>query len=239
MPINWKEYRTLFHFPLPLALIGIVTIGAVFSPSIHLNRLIITYLLVIFGLVLGAYAFDAMYADWRPVIQNISQTTLWIIAIVGVSGFASIATYAIIKTSLTGIIVAIVLMFFIITYNLEFPKWIHNKWGFSVAWGATPIIASYYYQSLTINWIMILLGITGFIFAYEEWHTTNTKSPIQKRISDLKISVKWMHNIQYDTIVEMLELDRKFIRKETFKITSIYCYSLFTLGMTLLIWRLT
>jgi hypothetical protein len=238
MSINWKEYRTLFHFPLPLALIAIVTYGAVVSPTIHINRLAITYLLILFGLVFAAYSFDAMYADWRPMIKNIKQSTLWLIAIVGISGFASIATYAIIKTSFYGIIVAVLLMFFIVAYNLEIPKWIHNKYGFAISWGSLAIIGSYYYQTLTVDWMYIPLFITGFLIALQEWYTSNTHSPIQENISKLK---HW-HNAFNNTtfvVVGDIEVSRKIVRKETFRITSLFCYTNFAIAMMLLMWRLS
>lgn len=227
---KWKEWRLIFHLPLPLAVIGLVTYGAAFSPLIHIDRLIITYLLVLFGLVLTAYPLDALYSDWSDKISRDVKIYLPMIFIIGASGFITLSIYAILKTSLTGIVVTLVLMFFLVAYNMEKPKWIHNKWGFAVSWGGFVVIASYYYQSLQLNWIMIPLFIFGMLMALTEWFTTNTKSPIQQAISQMKMDINEPDNFEYQ---------RKTIRKQTFWITSLWCYANFFFAMTLLMWRLT
>lgn len=219
---NIREWKVVFHFPLPLAVVALTTIGACVSPQIHIDRLIITYLLILFGLVFAAYSFDALASDWKFLIRGIQQWQLILLALIGLMGFIGISIYATIKTSLIGILVALVLITFIVTYNLEVPKWLHNKWGFAISWGGFVTIASYYYQSLQISLIMIPLFLTGFLFAIMEYHTTNTHSILQRGITSLN--------------KEMPE--RKLMRKETFTITSLMCYSLFTLSMTLLMYRL-
>jgi len=217
----YKQYRTLFHWPLPLAVIAIVTFGAIVSPTIYINRLIITYLLVLFGLVLAAYSLDALSADWKFLIVDIPKWLLYTLAGIGIAGFIITAGYAIITTSLTGIIVAIILLTSVVSYNLEIPKIVHNQYGFSLSWGAAAIISSYYYESLQISWFIVLLGITGFLIGMQEWYTTNTKSPMQKAISNI------------------ITPERKVLRKNTFLSTNLMCYSLFALSMTLLAWRLS
>jgi hypothetical protein len=220
--MEWKEWKLLFHLPLPLAVIALCTIGSIVTPTVHLDRLIITYLLVIFGLVFAGYSLDALYADWRPLITGIKQWQLWTLTTIGIVSFIGISIYATITTSITGIAVLLILIISIVCYNLEIPKWVHNRWGFSLTWGALPIVLSYYYQSLTISILMLPMGLTGFLLAFQEWNTTNTKSPMQQTIGELSKT----------------DPQRRILRKETFKITSIYCYSLFALAMTLLAWRL-
>jgi hypothetical protein len=216
-----KQWRTVLHFPLPLAVVALVSIGAVVSPVIHIDRLFITYLLILFGLIMVAYPLDALFSDWKFRIKSISSNQLIGLAVIGTLGYSVTAAYAIYHTSLTGIIVAIFIGFFLISYNSEHPKWIHNKWGFAISWGGLPIIASYYYQSLQINWIMIPLFISGFLLAMQEWYTTNTKSVIQQKLNHLAVD-------------EM----RKTIRKETFRSTTLMCYTQFAFAITLLAWRI-
>lgn len=232
--MSWKEYRLVFHWPLPLAVIALVTYGALVSPTIHLDRLAITYLLVLFGLVLTAYPLDALKSDWKFMIKGIQPWKLISIGALGLAGFIAISAYAIIQTSRIGILVAVVLILAVVCYNLETPSWIHNKYGFAITWGSLAIVASYFYQSIQLNWIMIPLGVTGFIIAMQEWYTTNTKSPIQQSLTKLK-------TINYLPIDELAvatrEKNRITIRKETFRITSIYCYANLSLALTLLAWR--
>lgn len=233
--IYWKEWRLILHFPLPLAVLALVTFGAVVSPSFHLDRLLISFLLVFFGLVLVAYPIDAIYSDWSKFILYIKFKYIIIMIFIGVGGFLITAIYAILNTTLLGIIVAALLMFAIVTYNSEKPKWAHNRYGFAVAWGAGPMAASYAYQTLTLNWIMIPLAVTGFLIAMQEWFTTNTKSPIQQAITKLKTYNK----LPVDDMMPMTrEKERVIIRKETFRVTNLMCYSLFSLAMTLMLWRL-
>jgi hypothetical protein len=225
--MNWKQYRLLFHWPLPLAVVAITTYGAVVSPEINIKRLLITYLLILFGLVFAAYSFDALVADWKDKINDISSKTLLGIALLGITGFFLVAAYAIIYSVWWGVFVALILAVFVICYNLEKPKWFHNKWGFAVGWGAVPIMGSYLYQSLSVNWIMLLLFLVGILLALQEWYLTNTKARIQKDLSMLK-----------SFTTQESELLRKDIRKQTFWVTSLFCYVNFTLSMTLLVWRI-
>lgn len=216
-----KQYRTLFHFPLPLTVVGMVTIGAVLSPTFYINRLIVTYLLILFGLVMAAYSLDARCADWKFLIKDIPQWQLEALGVGGVCGFVLIATYAILNTSMTGIIVAIFLMFFIVAYNIELPKWIHNKYGFAISWGSASMIGSYFYQSLSVNIMLVPLGIVGFLIALQEWYLGNTRSGLQQGISAMERSQ-----------------NRKDMRKASFTALSFMCYAWFSVGMLLLFWRL-
>jgi hypothetical protein len=225
--MDWKQFRLLTHWPLPSAVISIVTYGAVVAQKINLQRLGITYLLIFFGLVCAAYAFDALVADWRDQLKDVSRKILFLIASIGVVGFLFTVVYAIQQSAWFGVIVAGLLMIFIITYNLEIPKWMHNKWGFAIAWGGVPAAASYLYQTLTLNWIMLPLFGVGILLAFQEWFTTNTKSPIQTHLTNLK-----------ELSSDKANAIRKEIRKQTFLITSLFCYSNFALAMTLLVWRI-
>jgi hypothetical protein len=249
-----KEWKLIFHIPLPLAVIAEATIAAVLAPHLFIQRLVITYLLIIFGLVLAAYSLDALASDWKHLIKEIPKWQLETLAIVGIIMFLVIASWATVTTSWSGLLVTTILIISVLCYNLERPKWFHNKYGFAITWGGLVPILSYYYQSLEINFIMIPLFITGFLIAMQEWYCTNTKSPMQQAITYLKYD-NVMLNWTFPTIVpaqgggvingpKTLESFRdeymkyrRIIRKETFKVTSLMCYSLLMLSMTLLIWR--
>ena len=95
---------------------------------------------------------------------------------------------------------------------------------------------------------MIPLFIKCFIIAIKQWYTTNTKSPIQKKITEVKeLMICFGYAYTRENHKDYLSASgyvsafwaRKDIRKETFRITSIYCYSLFMIGMTLLTWKIT
>jgi mannose/fructose/N-acetylgalactosamine-specific phosphotransferase system component IIC len=203
--------------------IALATFGAICSPTLHLARLIITYLLILFGLVLAAYSLDALASDWKHLIKEIPKWQLETLAIAGIIMFLVVASWATITTSWSGLLVTFILIISVFCYNLERPKWFHNIWGFAVTWGALVPVLSYYYQSLQLSFILIPLAITGFLIAMEEWYCTNTHSPMQQAIG---------------TILKE-NPERRALRKETFRVTSLMCYSLFSLSMTLLLWRIT
>jgi len=220
---------------VPLAVVALVTFGALVSSTLHLDRLLITYLLILFGLVFTAYPLDALKSDWKFMIKGIQPWKLILIGTIGLVGFIGISTYAILQTSRIGILVAVILILSVVCYNLETPIWFHNKYGFAISWGSLAITASYFYQTIQLNWIMIPLAVTGFIIAMQEWFTTNTKSPIQQSLTKLKT----INYLPIDELAVMTrEKNRVIIRKETFRITNLYCYSLFSLSMTLLMWRI-
>ena len=215
-----KQFRVLFHWPLPLAVISIVTYGAILSPVFNLWRLVLTYLMVFFGLVLAAYSIDALYSDWKDLI-SLSDNVLKATAIVGLIGFIVVAAYETVVISWTGIIVTLLIVAAVILYNTN-NKYLHNKYGFSVTWGGMVAVLSYYYQSLSIGIIVIPLFITAFLIAMQEWYTTNRAAPIQKEISKME---------KGET--------RRLLRRETFRSTSLMCYSNIMIAITLLTWRMT
>jgi hypothetical protein len=217
-----KQWRLVFHFPLPLTVVAIVTIAAALSPHISILRLLITYLLIFFGLVLAAYALDALSSDWSHLIKDINPDYLRLMGLVGLLGFIGTATWQIMAVSYYLIIPAISILTFVVCYNVEKPRWFHNKWGFSVSWGGLIASGSYYYQTLSLNWIMIPLFLIGFLIAMQEYYSTNTHSSMQQAIGKIDRSMP----------------ERRLLRKESFKVTSLMCYSWFTLAMTLLAWRL-
>jgi hypothetical protein len=216
-----NQYRILFHWPLPLAVVSIVTFGAILAPHIIIQRLLLTYLMILFGLVLGAYSIDALKSDWKFLIKDIPEKFLKILALIGVLGFLSIALYETFTISLTGIVPTILIAASVVLYNSN-NKYLHNKYGFALTWGSLISISSYYYQTLSLNIILIPLALASFLIAMQEWYTTNTKSPAQLAIG---------------VIPKMLP-QRKILRKETFRMTSLMCYSNFVLAITILMWRL-
>ena len=215
----YKQFRLLTHWPLPLAVISIVTYGAVVSSTFSLNRLLLTYLMVFFGLVLAAYSIDALYSDWKDLI-TISDNTLKTIAIIGLVGFIVIAVYETLIISLTGIIVTVLIVAAVVLYNTN-NKYLHNKYGFAITWGSMISVLSYYYQSLSFSAVLIPLFIASFLIAMQEWYTTNRSSPMQKEITSMD---------KGDS--------RRIMRKETFRSTALMCYSNFMIAITLLTWKI-
>lgn len=217
----YKQWRTVFHYPLPLAVVGVASIGAALSPVLYIQRLVISYSLILSALVLIGYPLDAKYSDWKFLITDIQKWLKYII-IIGIVVTALLWIYSVMITNDTIILLGVIYLAGIVAYNTEYPKILHTKGGFAISWGGATAVGSYYFQSLQLNWVIIPLFITGVIISLQEWYTSNTGSPMQKSISKLEKS----------------NSERRLLRKETFHITTLYSYTIFTIGVTLVLWRI-
>ena len=149
-PGGWRDYVTLLHLPYTLWNVAYVALGASLAPVFHTNRMLWTMAAFALALGVAAHALDEL--NGRPLQTRIPGWTLWTLAVCSLGGACAIGIGAASAWGwgLLGFVAVGAVI--VPAYNLEwFGGAIHNAWGLAIAWGAFPVLTSYYAQAQTLR----------------------------------------------------------------------------------------
>ncbi|MGH8889229.1 MAG: hypothetical protein ACRDV3_05630 [Acidothermaceae bacterium] len=142
-----RDWLSLLHPPYTAWHLSYVAIGASLANPMRLDRLGWALLAFFLGLGVGAHALDELRG--HPLRTGISRQALLVVAILTVGAAGAIGWFVGGLHLLPFIVVGAVLAF---GYNLEwFGGVLHNAVGFSLAWGAFPLLTGYFAQHWTIS----------------------------------------------------------------------------------------
>jgi hypothetical protein len=149
-PGSWRDYVTLLHPPYTLWHLSYVAIGASLAP--HFRPWILAFALLAFFLGMGvaAHALDELHG--RPLETRIGRRTLIVLAAVSLAGAAAVGVGAALRTNIWLLAFVVVGTFIAVAYNLElFGGRLHGDPWFSLAWGAFPLLATYFAAAETLR----------------------------------------------------------------------------------------
>ena len=145
-----NEYVRLLHLPFTFCVLSFALMGALFSPDIHLDRLLLSAAALFFGLGLGAHYVDETRG--RPWRTRIPTKVLYIVALTGLIIGISIGVYLSYTVSPWFLLFVFVETFFAVAYNSElFSGRLHNSLVFGLSWGSLVFLGSFYLNALTIT----------------------------------------------------------------------------------------
>jgi hypothetical protein len=149
-PGGWRDYVTLLHPPYTLWHLSYVAIGAGLAPHFKSDVLGFALLAFFLGMGVGAHALDEL--NGRPLETRIGNTALGALAISSLAGAAAIGIVVALRTSLWLLAFVAAGTFIAVAYNLElFGGRVHGDPWFSLAWGAFPVLATYFAAAETIR----------------------------------------------------------------------------------------
>jgi hypothetical protein len=149
-PGGWRDYVTLLHPPYTLWHLSYVAIGAALAPHFKTYVLVFALLAFFLGMGVGAHALDELHG--RPLKTRIGDTTLVVLAAASLAGAAAIGVTVALRTSLWLLVFVATGTFIAVAYNLElFGGRLHGDPWFSLAWGAFPVLATYFAAAETIR----------------------------------------------------------------------------------------
>ncbi|MEN3311644.1 MAG: hypothetical protein V7645_973 [Actinomycetota bacterium] len=149
-PGGWRDYVTLLHPPYTLWHLSYVAIGAGLAPHFKSDVLGLALLAFFLGMGVGAHALDEL--NGRPLETRIGNTALGALAISSLAGAAAIGIVVALRTSLWLLAFVAAGTFIAVAYNLElFDGRVHGDPWFSLAWGAFPVLATYFAAAETIR----------------------------------------------------------------------------------------
>jgi hypothetical protein len=149
-PGGWRDYVTLLHPPYTLWHLSYVAIGAGLAPHFKADVLGFALLAFFLGMGVGAHALDEL--NGRPLKTRIGDTTLVALAVTSLAGAAAVGIAVALRTNLWLLAFVAVGTFIAVAYNLElFGGRVHGDPWFSLAWGAFPVLATYFATAETIR----------------------------------------------------------------------------------------
>lgn len=164
-----RDWVTLLHPPYTLWHLSYVAIGAALAPRFALWRLGGTLLAFFLAVGVGAHAVDELHG--HPLRTGIRDSVLAAAALASVTaavvmGLAYGGWLLLPFVAVGGLLVA--------GYNLELLGGVlHNQLGFSLAWGAFPVLTGYFAQDFSLGWSALLaaLAATGLSWAQRSLST--------------------------------------------------------------------
>jgi hypothetical protein len=159
-PGGWRDYVTLLHPPYTLWHLSYVVVGAALAPRFRPGILGLALLAFFLGMGVAAHALDELHG--RPLETRIGRGTLIGLAVVSLGGAAAIGVGAALHTSLWLLAFVGAGTFIAVAYNLElFGGRFHGDPWFALAWGAFPVLATFFAAAETIR----LEAVLGAAFA--------------------------------------------------------------------------
>jgi len=136
-----------------------VTIGAMFSPTIHLDRLGLTILAYFLGLGLSAHGLNEINAaHWTRSLGKLELNVIFLIPLavaLAIGGYGVAYLFAVsgsIFPPLALLAVILIEIFFLFAYNtISFGTRFHSDASFAFSWAFLPTLLSYYVNALTIT----------------------------------------------------------------------------------------
>jgi hypothetical protein len=162
-PGGWRDYVTLVHPPYTLWHLSYVAIGATLAPHFKADVLGFGLLAFFLGMGVAAHALDEL--NGHPLQTRIGDTALVALAVASLAGAAAIGVAVALRTSLWLLAFVAAGAFIAVAYNLElFDERFHGDPWFSLAWGAFPVLATYFAASETIRIEAVLAaGFAAFL----------------------------------------------------------------------------
>lgn len=157
-PGGWRDYWTLLHPPYTLLHLSFVAIGASLATALDLRWLGETLLAFLLAIGLSAHALDELKG--RPLRTGISDRTLWVISVAGLSGAIALGVDGSIRISPWIAAFVAVGSFLVVAYNLEvFRGAFHSDAWFAVAWGGFPALTGYFAQTGRISVAAVIVAL--------------------------------------------------------------------------------
>ena len=142
-PGGWRDYLTLLHPPYTLWHLSYVALGAGLAPHMKWGVLGWTELAFFLAMGIGAHALDEL--NGRPLQTHIPAGML--IGLAGTSIAAACAVGLVVASDSTWWLLVFIVggAFIVVAYNLElFGGAFHGDLWFAGAWGAFPVLTSYF-----------------------------------------------------------------------------------------------
>jgi hypothetical protein len=166
-PGGWRDYVTLLHPPYTLWHLSYVAIGAALAPDFRPWILGSALLAFFLAMGVGAHALDELHG--RPLATRIGETTLVTLAGVSLGGAAAIGIAAALRTSLWLLVFVAAGTLLAVAYNLElFGGRLHGDPWFSLAWGAFPVVATYFATAETIRLEAVLAATFAALLSHAQ-----------------------------------------------------------------------
>ncbi|HEY8626887.1 MAG TPA: hypothetical protein VIL56_01135 [Gaiellaceae bacterium] len=183
-PGGWRDYVTLLHPPYTLWHLSYVAIGAALAPHFKGAVLGLALLAFFLGMGIAAHALDEL--NGRPLQTRIGDAALVALAVVSLAGAAAIGVTVALRTSLWLLAFVAAGTFIAVAYNLElFGGRVHGDPWFSLAWGAFPVLATYFAAAETIRVEAVLAAAFAAFLSHAQRRLSTPVRLVRRRARDV------------------------------------------------------
>ena len=183
-PGGWRDYVTLLHPPYTLWHLSYVAIGAGLAPHFKADVLGFALLAFFLGMGVGAHALDEL--NGRPLKTRIGDTTLVALAVTSLAGAAAVGIAVALRTNLWLLTFVAAGTFIAVAYNLElFGGRLHGDPWFSLAWGAFPVLATYFAAAETIRGEAVLGAAFAALLSHAQRRLSTPVRLVRRRAREV------------------------------------------------------
>jgi len=183
-PGGWRDYVTLLHPPYTLWHLSYVAIGAALAPHFKSDVLGFALLAFFLGMGVAAHALDEL--NGRPLKTRIADTTLVALAVVSLAGAAAVGIAVALRTNLWLLAFVAAGTFIAVAYNLELLGGrFHGDPWFSLAWGAFPVLATYFAAAETIRVEAVLAAAFAGLLSHAQRRLSTPVRLIRRRTREV------------------------------------------------------
>jgi hypothetical protein len=180
-PGSWRDYVTLLHPPYTVWHLSYVAIGAAIAPRWRPGILGLALLAFFLGMGIAAHALDELRG--RPLQTRIGTRTLVALATVSLAAAAGIGVGTAFHTSLWLLVFVATGAFIAVAYNLElFGGRFHNGLWFALAWGALPLLATFFAAASTVRIEAVLAAGAAALLSYAQRVLSTPVRLVRRRV---------------------------------------------------------
>jgi hypothetical protein len=180
-PGGWRDYITLLHPPYTAWHLSYVVLGAAIAPQWRPGILGLALGAFFLGMGIGAHALD----EWRgrPLQTRIGDRTLALLACVSLLAAAAIGVGTAIETNLWLLAFVVGGTFIAVAYNLElFGGSFHSGLWFALAWGALPVLATYFAAAEVVRLDAVLAAAFAALLSYVQRVLSTPVRMVRRRL---------------------------------------------------------
>jgi hypothetical protein len=230
-PGGWRDYITLLHPPYTAWHLSYVVLGAALAPHWRPGILGLALLAFFLGMGIGAHALDELRG--RPLQTGIGETTLMVLACVSLIAAAGIGVGTAIATSLWLLAFVACGTFIAVAYNLElFGGRFHSGLWFALAWGALPVLATFFAVAGTVRVEAVLAAAFAALVSYVQRVLSTPVRMVRRRLRQVSGRIELSDGTELPVTPETLSGDAELALR-------LLSAAMITLAVTLVVLRVT
>lgn len=183
-PGGWRDLLTLLHPPYTVWHLSYVAIGAAVAPHFSGYRLLWTLGAFLLAVGVAAHALDEL--GGRPLGTRISSRILAFLAVAALAGASAIGVVGAVTISIWLLAFVAMGVTMTLAYNLELLGGrLHSDLWFAFAWGAFPVLTSYWAQSSAMRLQGILVAGACLLFSLTQRRLSSPVRELRRRTTSV------------------------------------------------------
>lgn len=184
---GFVDWWSVLHPPYTAWHLSYVVLGAMLAPHVSWTRLLATLLAFFLAVGIAAHALDEL--NGRPLRTGIPGWMLTTAATAALAGAIAIGIGGVARVGVGLVPFIVAGAVLVIAYNLElFGGVVHTTAGFSLAWGAFPVLTSYFAQQSSIRPAAIAAAAAAFALSWAQRTLSTPARRLRRQVTGVEVS---------------------------------------------------